>query len=336
MVKKERNLKRLILVEGYMDVASLRQQGIPGVVATLGTALTEEQARLLKRYAPEVWVCYDGDSAGQKAILRALDIFETQEVSAKVIDIPGGMDPDDYVKTHGVQGFLSLRAMTPSEYRMLRAADDVDLTTQDGRTQYAIACCNILKKVSNPVELENYLVKLAVQTGFDREVLLRQIGTSAASMKASPVRENRQRIGSVQSSKIPDYVKAEQLLVQLMAAGLLGEELSADAVFVTPLYARLAAQLQSGENPAVLLEQLHSDERSEAARVLLGEHSIERDQIPKAVAECLSKIRLHKLDSEILRIRNELKSENEPERRSALMKHLVELTNERGLTTRRV
>jgi len=336
MVKKERGLKRLILVEGYMDVVSLRQQGIPGVVATLGTALTEEQARLAKRYAPEVWVCYDGDGAGRKAILRALDIFESQEVPARVIDIPGGMDPDDYVKEHGAEGFLALRPLSPSEYRMLRAADEVDLTTQDGRTQYAIACCNILRKVTNPVELENYLVKLAVQTGFDREVLLRQIGTSAAATKpVQTVRENRGRL-NVKRTEDPEHVKAEQMLLRLMASGLLGDELPAANVFVTPLYKQLAQGLFEGEKPNALLENLSKEEQSEGARVLLGEHSMERDQVPKAVSECLSKIRLYKLDSEIERIRTELKSENEPGRRSALMKHLVELTNERGLTTRRV
>ncbi len=332
MAKKERGLKRLILVEGYMDVVSLRQQGIPGVVATLGTALTEEQARLIKRYAPEVWVCYDGDGAGRKAILRALDIFETQEVPAKVIDIPGGMDPDDYVKANGAEAFEALRPMPPSEYRMIRAADEVDLTTQDGRTQYAIACCNILRKVANPVELENYLTKLSVQTGFDREVLLRQIGAVIPAKQDD--KETYKPKFTAKRRELPDYVKAEQILVNLMATGLLGEELPAENVFVSPLYERLAKGLRSGEKPAALLESLDSEERSEAARVLLDENRIERDKISQAVADCLAKIRLHRLDEEISRIKRELKDETEPGRRSALMNHLVQLTNERGLTGR--
>ncbi len=102
--KKERNLGRLVLVEGYMDTVSLRKYGVAGVVATLGTALTEEQARLIKRYAPEVWISYDGDGAGRKAALRALDIFDSQDMKARVIDYPGGMDPDDFVKANGLAG----------------------------------------------------------------------------------------------------------------------------------------------------------------------------------------------------------------------------------------
>ena len=96
--KKERSVGHLVLVEGYMDTVSLRKYGVQGVVATLGTALTEEQAKLIKRYAPEVWISYDGDKAGQKAALRALDIFEAQNLPARVIDYPAGMDPDDFIR----------------------------------------------------------------------------------------------------------------------------------------------------------------------------------------------------------------------------------------------
>jgi len=332
MAKKERGLKRLILVEGYMDVVSLRQQGIPGVVATLGTALTEEQARLIKRYAPEVWVCYDGDGAGRKAILRALDIFEAQEVPAKVIDIPGGMDPDDFVKEKGAEAFEALRPMPPSEYRMLRAADEVDLTTQDGRTQYAIACCNILRKVANPVELENYLTKLAVQTGFDREVLLRQIGTTLTAATQETKAVYRPKLPAKRPAELPDYVKAEQSLINLMASGLLGDELPASA-FITPLYARLAEELQSGKKPAALLEGLTDEERNEAARSLMDECRTEREKVPQNVEECLGIIRRHRVNEEINRVKNELKDETEAGRRSEWMKRLVQLTHELKLLT---
>ena len=334
MAKKERGLKRLILVEGYMDVVSLRQQGIEGVVATLGTALTEEQARLIKRYAPEVWICYDGDGAGQKAILRALDIFESQEVSSRVIDIPGGMDPDDYVKEKGAEGFEALRPMKPSEYRMLRAADNVDLTTQDGRTAYAIACCNILRKVANPVELENYLAKLVVQTGFDREVLLRQIGMTAANGSQHNEQEQRRpKLTPRKRPEAPEHVKAEQSIVSLMAAGLVGEELAIENVFVTPLYGKLAKGIRSGVRPAVLLEELSEEERDEAAGVLLAECMTERDKVAQSVQQCLDKIRLFRVDEETKRIKSELNADADPERRAALMKQLVQLTYERNKLT---
>ena len=331
MAKKERGLKRLILVEGYMDVVSLRQQGVPGVVATLGTALTEEQARLIKRYVPEVWVCYDGDSAGQKAILRALDIFESQEMPARVIDIPDDMDPDDFVKKNGAAGFEALRPMPPAEYRMLRAADGVDLTTQDGRTQYAIACCNILRKVSNPVEVENYLSKLSVQTGFDREVLLRQIGTSLPTTDEK--RPVQPRLTRWQKPEVqPEHVKAEQMLVNLMANRQLDRDIPLESAFVTPLYMRIARELIEGASPAAILERLEDSEREEAAQALMMESKIESDQIAKAVEECLDKIERYRKKTQIDELREKIKAEASPARKAELLNLLAQLMNEPGST----
>ena len=143
---------------------------------TLGTALTLEQARLLKRYAPEIWVSYDGDAAGQHAILRALDIFEEEGVPARVLDFPGGMDPDEYIKTYGPQSVEQLKPTDATAYHMKQEAANHDLSTEEGRTAYAIACAKYLAKVKEPVELENYVKQLMVSTGFTREVLLAQIG----------------------------------------------------------------------------------------------------------------------------------------------------------------
>ena len=131
-VRDERDVGRMVLVEGYMDTVSLRKHGVRGVVATLGTALTQEQARLIRRYVSEVWISYDGDAAGQKAALRALDIFDGQEgLIPWVIDYPAGQDPDDFIRANGLEGFERLTRYDAAEYRMLRARDGLDLSTQD-------------------------------------------------------------------------------------------------------------------------------------------------------------------------------------------------------------
>ncbi len=174
LLKKQHGLKRIILTEGYMDVIALTQAGVPGVCATLGTALTIEQARLLKRFAPEIWVSYDGDSAGQHAILRALEIFEQEDIRARVLDFPAGMDPDEYVRKYN--GIDNLTPMDATAYRMKQEMGNHDLSTQEGRTAYAIACAKYLAKVREPVELENYVKQLMLTTGFSRDVLLAQIG----------------------------------------------------------------------------------------------------------------------------------------------------------------
>jgi DNA primase len=192
--KNERQTGHLVLVEGYMDVVSLRKHGVQGVVATLGTALTEEQSLLMKRYAGEVWISYDGDSAGRKAALRALDILDAAGLQTRVIDYPGGMDPDDFVKVNGLSGFENLKKIEGIEYRMLRAKDDLDLTTQDGITRYALAACAIIRTVRVPVQAENYLRKLANETGYDRDILARQVGAVTPQREFAPRTGRREGI----------------------------------------------------------------------------------------------------------------------------------------------
>ena len=236
LLKKQRGLKRVILTEGYMDVIALVQAGIPGVCATLGTALTLEQARLLKRYAPEVWVSYDGDAAGQHAILRALDIFEEEGMSARVLDFPGGMDPDEYVRTYGVQGIDKLEPMDATAYRMKQEAANHDLSTQEGRTAYAIACAKYLAKVKEPVELENYVRQLMLSTGFTREVLLAQIGRTEMIQEdkrstyrhaARPLEEKNEGVDTETSS-------AEKQLLVLLADGNVEQGTVSADDFISP------------------------------------------------------------------------------------------------------
>ena len=179
LLRKIRKLSRILLVEGYMDVVALTQYGVQGVVATLGTSLTPEQARLIHHYG-SVWICYDGDSAGQNATLRALDILGQENVQAHVLVIPDKLDPDDFIRARGLEAFEQLEPLTGVAYRLVRAQENMDLSTQDGRTQYAMAAADILRQIEQPVELEAYIRRLSVETGFPREVLLAQIGHTAA------------------------------------------------------------------------------------------------------------------------------------------------------------
>ena len=147
LLRQQRHLERVILVEGYMDVVSLTQFGVEGVCATLGTALTNEQARLLKRYAPQVYLGYDGDSAGQHAILRGLDILEQENVPARVLDFPDGLDPDEFIRRDGIEGFRQLPAISPATYRLRRLKDQFDLSSPDSRLAYARGAAEIVSAV---------------------------------------------------------------------------------------------------------------------------------------------------------------------------------------------
>lgn len=120
IVNKSRNRSRIILVEGYMDVIGLYNQGIDYAVATLGTAMTQDQANLVKRYGKNIFIAYDGDEAGIKATLRAIDIFKNMDVNLGVLALPDGMDPDEYVIKHGREKFEDLmdKAVNPIDFKL--------------------------------------------------------------------------------------------------------------------------------------------------------------------------------------------------------------------------
>jgi len=322
LLKKQRGLKRVILTEGYMDVIALVQAGIPGVCATLGTALTLEQARLLKRYAPEVWVSYDGDAAGQHAILRALDIFEEEGMSARVLDFPGGMDPDEYVRAYGVQGIDKLEPMDATAYRMKQEAANHDLSTQEGRTAYAIACAKYLAKVKEPVELENYVRQLMLSTGFTREVLLAQIGRTEMIQEdkrstyrhaARPLEEKNEGVDTETSS-------AEKQLLVLLADGNVEQGTVSADDFISPKHRMLAQKLLSGMSPAAILEEIDDeDERSRIANLLQRDSGAGEQEL-KMVADCLRVLQKKKMENQIKVLQEQMSTQTGEEKRSTLMK----------------
>lgn len=298
LLRKERHLERVILVEGYMDVVSLTQFGVTGVCATLGTALTSEQARLLKRFAPKVYLSYDGDSAGQHAILRGLDILQSEDIPARVLDFPDGLDPDEFIRRDGLEGFEHLPALTPETYRMRRLKEQFDLSTQDGRTEYAKACAPLLRRLE-PVEVENHLQELMVQTGFTREVLLAQIGLPAASSAApSPIAPPARRVPREPKETIHP---AEERLLSLLATGRLPVDIASQEDFEDPLLKSLFVELSQGRSPASLVEeQALDDTRSRVGRLLLSPPSEgSTDELLKMAKECLDTIRRQRIQRRI-------------------------------------
>ena len=326
LLRKERHLERVILVEGYMDVVSLTQFGVPGVVATLGTALTNEQAKLLKRFAPRVYLSYDGDSAGQHAILRGLDILEQEGVPARVLDFPDGLDPDEFIRRDGPEGFAHLPALTPETYRMRRLKEQFDLSTQEGRTDYAKACASILATLE-PVEMENHLQELIIQTGFSREVLLAQIGASRPSAaevtrQMQPAAPRRTAAPAISGEEL----RAQELLLSLMATGRLPGDIVTTEDFQDPLLKSLYEGLQSGVSPASLVER-EEDEvtRARVSKLLFTPPSEDTDQIIHMAQDCVRSMRLTRIEARIQEIMRTINSLSGEDKRSA-MAEVTQLT----------
>lgn len=167
----------LILAEGYMDVIALHQAGFENAVATLGTALTPEQARLISGYAQKVVVSYDSDEAGQKAARRAINLFDETGVSVKILKVQGAKDPDEFIKTYGAQRFKLLLEGSASalDFELDKLRQKVDLDTPEGKVGFLRDCAELLAGVNNRLEREVYASKIAQELSVDKAPLLLSI-----------------------------------------------------------------------------------------------------------------------------------------------------------------
>ncbi len=186
LVKKLRRaggLSSLIMVEGYMDAISLYQAGFQNVVASMGTSLTKEQARLCKRYSENVLISYDGDFAGQKANLRGLEILKDEGIKVRVVPMPDGLDPDDVIKTSGAEGYNACleRAMPLIDFRIHAAQIKYDLSKTDEKRDFVREALSIVKEAESATEREELVKKISEVSGVSRSALARDLESVPAS-----------------------------------------------------------------------------------------------------------------------------------------------------------
>lgn len=168
--------RELILCEGYMDVIAMHQAGFTNAVAALGTAFPQEQVRLITRYADKVNLIFDADEAGQKATRKALEALRPTGVDIKVVSIPDGKDPDEFIRKNGAERFKLLleRSSNAMEYRLMNLAATHNIATADGKVGYLKGAAALLAR-SSAVEQDIYAGRLSEQLGVSKEAILQQI-----------------------------------------------------------------------------------------------------------------------------------------------------------------
>ena len=316
LLRQQRNLDHVILVEGYMDVVSLTQFGVNGVCATLGTALTNEQARLLRRFAPVVYLGYDGDAAGQHAILRGLDILEEEGIPARVLDFPDGLDPDEFIRRDGAEGFASLPALTPAAYRLRRLRESCDLSQDEGKMDYVRKAAQILAPM-DPVGEETYLKTLTLETGYSYDVLKNQVDTVRKKNGGSADKTDPGRLpagkkpGSARKdSGVPSpELAAQETLLGLFATGQIPKDMIEEKDFEDDELKSLYTALISGASPASLLDTApDAESRSRYTRTLMSPVADSTDQMISMAAQCLTRIRKAACQKQYDALQQKLKS----------------------------
>jgi DNA primase len=223
-----RQMRQVVLVEGYMDLLAFHTQGFYRVVATLGTALTSHQVRLLSRIADEVTLAYDGDEAGERAMLRALPLFLGEELPVSCIRFPDGMDPDDFLKDKGLEAFETLQGQRRDLglYAISKVLDTWDGSTM-GKTRVLAELKPVFDGVRQPVLRSDYLEKVSERLSLARDVIEEQFRHgkretqrySAPRRSASVARPKISQAQSLEESILRLMIKYPELIEEVKASG---------------------------------------------------------------------------------------------------------------------
>ena len=336
-LKRSQTIKEVIMVEGYMDAISLYSSGFKNVVASMGTSLTQDQARLIKRYTDTVLISYDGDAAGQKANLRGLDILKGEGLNVKVVPLPDGLDPDDVIKQRGAEGYRQCleAAMPLIDYKLLVLEKSYDLEKSEDKRRFVAEAIKIIKTADSAAEQEDLLKKLRDKTGYTYESLNRDLASSPSQLEIKPdVREER-------SDNASASLKASRFVI----AGLLfGADYTKDTdisqiPFVNDIHVILAKYVLSKR---MLGERIHlseifeffeenSPEYEELGRILdySDGSGLEGAVAEKYYFDSILKLKLDFIDGEVGELSKKLGAVSDIDERNKLAQRITELIKQK-------
>lgn len=307
-LKREQTISDVIIVEGYMDTLSLYGAGFKNVVASMGTSLTQDQARLLKRYTDNVYISYDGDGAGQKANMRGLDILRGEGLNVKVVPLPEGLDPDDVIKQRGAAGYQACidGALPLIEYKIKAVEQGLDLNDPEDKRAYVAEALKIIATVDSAVAQEDLLKALNRRTGVSYESLRRDLGSGGK--KQEPKQKPAPRVRRDNSSV------ADKASRYIIAAFLFGAKFTADYPIdgipfscgvheITAKYIKSKRLFEERVQPAELFEFFPEDteEYTELTKMLdyCDGNAFNEPTSEQYFKDCIKTLKLSRADAEI-------------------------------------
>ena len=279
----------LILVEGYMDVIQLHQHGINTAIATLGTALTPEQSRIIKRHKNEVIIAYDSDEAGQKATQRAIELLNEDGLRVRVLTMSGSKDPDEYIKTNGVGAFRKLitDSQEQIEYKIMKLKSRYNLDDISQKSEYVSLAAKEFITIKSPVEQELYVKKISAETGVSPESIFAEMARLKAIADKNKSISNFRSQSAIRTAKPLDLERsrckeAQKLVLNIMCynkkqAKYIMENL-AEADFdeeTARLFSSIKAIRQSGAEPDARIIVSSMPDVALAAEILHDDKNID-------------------------------------------------------------
>lgn len=352
LAKAKRQIRKsgqLILIEGQVDAITLYQAGIENVVATQGTAFTEEMARLIRRYASQVTICYDGDEAGQQSSGRAADILLSAGIDVRIAILPDGLDPDAYVRKFGIESYrvkILKEAKPITAFRVDRLRRGKDLSDSIERTRFVEQVLEEVAQLSSAIERDHYISQLGEEFHIPAEVLRQEVNKIKRRQNqqdknrdmTSNKWNNNKNNGSTQKMNglVPAYYRAERKLLSMMLKNKevieqVMEELG--GAFNEPEHIAIAAEIYACANETapniatVVLHRLNDPQQQSVVTSLIMDE-IDEPLTDKGIRELIQAVldypKQKELDEMIVARQNALEMEDHNTARM-LDKQIIEL-----------
>lgn len=342
---KNNQARTVIMVEGYMDVISLSQQGVTNVVATLGTALTEGQCKLLKRYIDTVIVSFDSDVAGQNATIRGLEILQKSGFDLKILQIPSGKDPDEFIRSYGREKFLNLidGALPIIDFKLRMAEKGIDFSKQEMVIKYLKRVVSVLKDL-DPLEKAVYIKQVSEKSGIGEEAIMESLDKNPNKSIENSKNHNINRKFGQKLYLEPGFVRAERTVLSLALDKRLSDKIfsnvSEDDLILKAhkvIYTIIKENNMCSKEELIKIINLQTMQDSEFTKewIKIQEYKVDIDEgsIDKMVSDCVNNIKKYKLEESRKKIMDKIRkceSEGLVEETLMLARELMDIQKEMG------
>ena len=336
-VAKKGDTKKLLIVEGYMDVISLHQRGITNVVAPLGTALTEQQGWLLRKNSEQIILSFDSDDAGIKAKLRAIDILQNMGCDLRVIQLEGAKDPDEYILKYGNMRFQNAvdKAFSVVEFKVKILKKELNLENTNDKIKFLNEIAKLISKVDNTIEREVYIEKIAKEYDISKEAIYAEVNkltykndkSEKVLEKAKPVITHKK----VETKEVSESIRRrENTIISILLTGdlsifeIIKQNIKPED-FQDEINQEIAKKLyeefeKGNSNINSIIDTLDQDHQNQITMIMAEDYEIE--DLEKAIDDIIQAYKRDKLNNRKLEILELLEKTSNIEEKKELEKEL--------------
>ena len=339
-VAKKGDTKKILIVEGYMDVISLHQRGITNVVASLGTALTEQQGWLLRKNSEQIILSFDSDEAGIKAKLRSIEILQNMGCDLRVLQLEGAKDPDEYILKYGNMRFQNAvdKAFSVVEFKVKILKKELNLENTNDKIKFLNEIAKLISKVDNTMEREVYIEKIAKKYDISKEAIYAEVNkltykndkTEKVLERLKPVVTHKK----VEKKEVSESIKRrENTIISILLTGdlsiyeIIKQNIKPED-FQDEINQKIAQKLyeefeKGNSNINGIIDNLEQDQQNQITMIMAEDYEIE--DLEKAIDDIIQAYKRDKLNNRKLEILELLEQSSDNEEKKKLEKELSDI-----------